>query len=107
MYAIFLDDKLPVSLYATEWFMTLFTMNFPFEWLDHIFDLVILNGLKMVHQIALLEISHKSDIVDIPSDQRLMYLKQDKHQRHTGHDLQSYLGQLATLKVSNKLLRQL
>jgi hypothetical protein len=49
MYEIFLFDKLPVSLYATEWFMTLFTMNFPFEWLDHIFDLIVLNGLKMVH----------------------------------------------------------
>ena len=58
--------------------MTLFTKNFPFEWLDHIFDLIIFNGVKMVHQVALKEISYKQGIIDINSDQRLQYLKQEK-----------------------------
>lgn len=49
-----LDKELIVpSMYATQWFITVFTYNFPFDVVVRVWDIFLFDGWCIVHQVAL------------------------------------------------------
>jgi hypothetical protein len=41
------------SMYATQWFITVFTYNFPFDVVVRVWDIFLLQGWPIVHQVAI------------------------------------------------------
>jgi len=49
-----LDEEMIVpSMYATQWFITVFTYNFPFDVVVRVWDIFLLSGWAIVHQVAI------------------------------------------------------
>ena len=45
--------KIHPSMYASGWFITLYSKNFPFDILCRIWDLFLLQGMKIIFKIAI------------------------------------------------------
>ena len=53
--------KLHPSMYASQWFITIFAVNFPADILARVWDLFIFQGMKIIYKIiiALLKINEE------------------------------------------------
>ena len=49
----FLDIMLIPQMYASQWFMTLFVVDFPIEVCVRIWDIFFIEGRKIIYRIAL------------------------------------------------------
>ena len=47
------NHKFEPSMYASQWFMTIFSVNFPFECTVRIWDIFLVEGKKIMFSIAL------------------------------------------------------
>lgn len=47
------NEGIHPSMYATEWFMTLFTSSFPFHLIARIFDVLWYEGFDVIYRVAL------------------------------------------------------
>ncbi|KAH0615601.1 hypothetical protein JD844_005053 [Phrynosoma platyrhinos] len=61
LYSHFLDISLEAHMYASQWFLTLFTAKFPLYMVFHIIDLLLCEGISVIFNVALalLKISQK------------------------------------------------
>ncbi|XP_032107501.1 rab GTPase-activating protein 1 isoform X2 [Sapajus apella] len=61
LYNHFLDISLEAHMYASQWFLTLFTAKFPLYMVFHIIDLLLCEGISVIFNVALglLKISQK------------------------------------------------
>ena len=64
------------QLYATQWFITLFSYNFPFEVVLRIWDVFMFEGPKIIFRVALALINHLA-----PAIQKLDF----QSTKHTAH----------------------
>ena len=48
-----LVQKFEPSMYASQWFMTIFSVNMPFECIVRIWDIFFVEGPKMMYRVAL------------------------------------------------------
>ncbi|XP_069793662.1 rab GTPase-activating protein 1-like isoform X3 [Narcine bancroftii] len=53
LYHHFLDLNLEAHMYASQWFLTLFTAKFPLCMVFHIIDLLLFEGLSIIFNVAL------------------------------------------------------
>jgi len=53
IYDIFKTKEVVPSMYASQWFITLFAVNFRFDILVRVFDVYLLEGQKILYRIAL------------------------------------------------------
>lgn len=53
VYELFKNKEIYPSMYASQWFITIFAVNFKFEILVRIFDVFLLEGEKIFYRIAL------------------------------------------------------
>ena len=53
VYELFKKEGMMPSMYASEWFICLFSRNLPFEALVRIFDVFLLEGYKVIYRFAL------------------------------------------------------
>lgn len=83
-----LEDMLPLlhrhltrqgikaSMYASQWFMTLFSYRFPLDFVYRILDSVFAEGLEAVFRFAVSLMKKSEDaLIDLPFEQALAYLK--------------------------------
>lgn len=64
------------SMYATQWFLTLFGYKFPLEIVIRIYDVVIAEGLETILRFAVnFMIQNKSHILTLKFDELLTFLK--------------------------------
>lgn len=83
-----LEDMLPLlhrhltrqgikaSMYASQWFMTLFSYRFPLDFVYRVLDSVFAEGLEAVFRFALSLMKKSEDcLVDLNFEQALAYLK--------------------------------
>lgn len=47
------NENIHYSMYATSWFMTLYTNSFPFDLVTKVFDVLWYEGFKIVYRVAL------------------------------------------------------
>lgn len=47
------QENIHYSMYATSWFMTVYTNSFPFDLVTKIFDVLWYEGFKIVYRVAL------------------------------------------------------
>lgn len=48
-----LDAKYEPTMYLSQWFMTVFALNFPFECIVRIWDIFMIEGRKTLYRVAL------------------------------------------------------
>uniref|UniRef100_F7A5V9 RAB GTPase activating protein 1 n=2 Tax=Equus caballus TaxID=9796 RepID=F7A5V9_HORSE len=53
LYNHFLDISLEAHMYASQWFLTLFTAKFPLYMVFHIIDLLLCEGISVIFNVAL------------------------------------------------------
>ncbi|CAK9019882.1 Ecotropic viral integration site 5 protein homolog (EVI-5) (Neuroblastoma stage 4S gene protein) [Durusdinium trenchii] len=46
-------ENIVPSMYATQWFITVFTYNFPFDVVVRVWDIFLIEGWVIVHQVAI------------------------------------------------------
>jgi hypothetical protein len=61
IYEHFKAKEVHPSMYASQWFITLFAVNFRFDILVRIFDVFLLEGQKILYRIALAVLKIKED----------------------------------------------
>ncbi|KAE8965054.1 hypothetical protein PR003_g29933 [Phytophthora rubi] len=56
------NEGLHPTMYLTQWFLTLFTYNFPFEFVTRVWDAFLHEGWKVIYRVALalLKVSQKT-----------------------------------------------
>ncbi|QSL66133.1 hypothetical protein MERGE_000508 [Pneumocystis wakefieldiae] len=65
------------SMYASQWFLTLFAYKFPINMVTRIFDVVIAEGIDSILKFAIALIKkNKKEIISLKFDQLLNFLKE-------------------------------
>lgn len=74
--SIFEVNRIETHMFASQWFLTLFTARFPLCFVYHVIDLILLDGLNVLFQIAmtLLYIA-KKDLLELDFEGILKYIK--------------------------------
>lgn len=58
LYAKFQDQNITSVMYATKWFITLFIELIPFEFYVRVWDVIMFEGVEIVHTIAIRLLEH-------------------------------------------------
>lgn len=76
LYEHFLHQKLEVHMFASQWFLTLFTARFPLPFVFQCIDLFLLDGNSVIFQIALTLLSVcKKDLLIRDFESILKYIR--------------------------------
>jgi hypothetical protein len=82
----FEKENIHITMFVTQWMLTVFTSSFPFDLVVRVWDCFIAEGYKIVYRVmlALLQIS-TPDLLKLPFEEILAYLqrlpsKVDGHQ---------------------------
>ena len=77
LYKHFLDNKVPTDIYASNWFITMFSNDLPFEMAPNVLDVYLLEGKKGLLRIALsLLLFMKNDLMFLNNDDLLVCMSQ-------------------------------
>ncbi|GMM30747.1 GTPase-activating protein [Martiniozyma asiatica (nom. inval.)] len=77
LYIHFKTQGIKCSMYATQWFLTLFAYKFPLDLVLRIFDVVIAEGLESILKFSLnLLIQNEQLLLTLTFDQLLFHLKE-------------------------------
>ncbi|KAK9703873.1 GTPase-activating protein [Basidiobolus ranarum] len=102
-----LTEGITSSMYASQWFMTLFAYRFPLPLVFRIFDIIFAEGVESLLRfaIALLKANH-SKLIDMPFETLLDFLK-----HHIYHVYDGKIDQLVhdayDVKITTKRLDRL
>ncbi|CAN6235198.1 unnamed protein product [Urochloa humidicola] len=97
----FVDEMINPSMYASQWFITVFSYSFPFHLTLRVWDVFLYEGIKVIFQVglALLRFCH-DDLVKLPFE-KLLYALRNFPEEATDPDV--LLPIAFTFKVSNRL----
>jgi len=72
----FIEEMINPSMYASQWFITVFSYSFPFHITLRVWDVFLYEGIKVVFQVglALLRFCH-DDLVKLPFEELLHSLR--------------------------------
>jgi hypothetical protein len=86
LYKHFEKENIHITMFVTQWMLTVFTSSFPFDLVVRVWDCFLAEGYKIVYRVmlALLKIS-TPDLLQLPFEEILAYLqrlpsKVDGHQ---------------------------
>ena len=70
-------ENIHVSMFVTQWLLTLYTSTFPFDLVARVWDCFLVEGWKVVYRVmlSLLEEASK-DILDMPFEEILFYFRE-------------------------------
>lgn len=120
LFAHFVENGIEAHMYASQWFLTLFTAKFPLYVVFYILDIYLLDGLPTMFQVALSLLSlSKSDLlaldfegilkyfrVQLPkkyrSDESARVLLNAANQRKVRNNLKTYEKEYVQLKEQDK-----
>lgn len=90
--SLFAKHGVHPTMYATQWFLTLFTSSFPFEFAVRCWDVFLLEGWSIVYKlsIAILQLSSKVMLEFNEFEDVMVYLKTIPT-RHTFDDAMEYV----------------
>ncbi|KAJ1268401.1 hypothetical protein BS78_07G132000 [Paspalum vaginatum] len=97
----FVEEMINPSMYASQWFITVFLYSFPFHLTLRVWDVFLYEGIKVVFQVglALLSFCH-DDLVKLPFE-KLLHALRNFPEEATDPDV--LLPLAFSFKVSNRL----
>uniref|UniRef100_A0A6I8RH32 Rab GTPase-activating protein 1 n=1 Tax=Xenopus tropicalis TaxID=8364 RepID=A0A6I8RH32_XENTR len=108
LYTHFLEISLEAHMYASQWFLTLFTAKFPLYMVFHIIDLLLCEGISVIFNVALgLLKTSKDDLLLTDFEGALKFFRVQLPKRYRSEDNAKRLMELAcSLKISQKKLKK-
>ncbi|XP_077045236.1 rab GTPase-activating protein 1 isoform X3 [Agelaius phoeniceus] len=108
LYNHFLDISLEAHMYASQWFLTLFTAKFPLYMVFHIIDLLLCEGISVIFNVALgLLKTTKDDLLLTDFEGALKFFRVQLPKRYRSEENAKKLMELAcNMKISQKKLKK-
>ncbi|XP_027723767.1 rab GTPase-activating protein 1 isoform X2 [Vombatus ursinus] len=108
LYSHFLDISLEAHMYASQWFLTLFTAKFPLYMVFHIIDLLLCEGISVIFNVALgLLKTSKDDLLLTDFEGALKFFRVQLPKRYRSEENAKKLMELAcNMKISQKKLKK-
>uniref|UniRef100_A0A4W6C1Q2 Rab GTPase-activating protein 1 n=1 Tax=Lates calcarifer TaxID=8187 RepID=A0A4W6C1Q2_LATCA len=105
LYNHFLNVGLEAHMYASQWFLTLFTAKFPLYMVFHIIDLLLCEGISVIFNVALALLkTSKDDLIQADFEGALKFFRVPVPKRYRSEENAKKLMELAcSMKVSKKL----
>ncbi|XP_051767380.1 rab GTPase-activating protein 1 isoform X1 [Ctenopharyngodon idella] len=108
LYAHFLNLGLEAHMYASQWFLTLFTAKFPLYMVFHIIDLLLCEGISVIFNVALALLkTSKDDLIQTDFEGALKFFRVPVPKRYRSEENAKKLMELACgMKISQKKLKK-
>uniref|UniRef100_A0A8C2G3Z3 Rab GTPase-activating protein 1 n=1 Tax=Cyprinus carpio TaxID=7962 RepID=A0A8C2G3Z3_CYPCA len=108
LYAHFLDLGLEAHMYASQWFLTLFTAKFPLYMVFHIIDLLLCEGISVIFNVALALLkTSKDDLLQTDFEGALKFFRVPVPKRYRSEENAKKLMELAcSMKVTSRKLKK-
>uniref|UniRef100_A0A8C1LK86 Rab GTPase-activating protein 1 n=1 Tax=Cyprinus carpio TaxID=7962 RepID=A0A8C1LK86_CYPCA len=108
LYAHFLDLGLEAHMYASQWFLTLFTAKFPLYMVFHIIDLLLCEGISVIFNVALALLkTSKDDLLQTDFEGALKFFRVPVPKRYRSEENAKKLMELAcSMKVTSHKLKK-
>ncbi|XP_077593695.1 rab GTPase-activating protein 1 isoform X1 [Stigmatopora nigra] len=108
LYTHFLNVGLEAHMYASQWFLTLFTAKFPLYMVFHIIDLLLCEGISVIFNVALALLkTSKDDLIQTDFEGALKFFRVPVPKRYRSEENAKKLMELAcSLKISQKKLKK-
>uniref|UniRef100_A0A8C1WUB9 Rab GTPase-activating protein 1 n=1 Tax=Cyprinus carpio TaxID=7962 RepID=A0A8C1WUB9_CYPCA len=104
LYAHFLNVGLEAHMYASQWFLTLFTAKFPLYMVFHIIDLLLCEGISVIFNVALALLkTSKDDLLQMDFEGALKFFRVPVPKRYRSEENAKKLMELAcSMKVTSQ-----
>ncbi|XP_033832006.1 rab GTPase-activating protein 1 isoform X2 [Periophthalmus magnuspinnatus] len=108
LYTHFLNVGLEAHMYASQWFLTLFTAKFPLYMVFHIIDLLLCEGISVIFNVALALLkTSKDDLIQADFEGALKFFRVPVPKRYRSEENAKKLMELAcSMKISQKKLKK-
>ncbi|XP_020021600.1 rab GTPase-activating protein 1 isoform X4 [Castor canadensis] len=108
LYNHFLNISLEAHMYASQWFLTLFTAKFPLYMVFHIIDLLLCEGISGIFNVALgLLKTSRDDLLLTDFEGALKFFRVQLPKRYRSEENAKKLMELAcNMKISQKKLKK-
>uniref|UniRef100_H2S4J0 RAB GTPase activating protein 1 n=1 Tax=Takifugu rubripes TaxID=31033 RepID=H2S4J0_TAKRU len=102
LYNHFVNVGLEAHMYASQWFLTLFTAKFPLYMVFHIIDLLLCEGISVIFNVALALLkTSKDDLIQSDFEGALKFFRVPVPKRYRSEENAKKLMELAcSMKVS-------
>ncbi|KAM9306960.1 LOW QUALITY PROTEIN: rab GTPase-activating protein 1 [Pholidichthys leucotaenia] len=107
LYSHFVTVGLEAHMYASQWFLTLFTAKFPLYMVFHIIDLLLCEGISVIFNVALALLkTSKDDLLQTDFEGALKFFRVPVPKRYRSEENAKKLMELAcSMKISQKKLK--
>uniref|UniRef100_A0A8C5BGW5 RAB GTPase activating protein 1 n=1 Tax=Gadus morhua TaxID=8049 RepID=A0A8C5BGW5_GADMO len=96
LYSHFLNVGLEAHMYASQWFLTLFTAKFPLYMVFHIIDLLLCEGISVIFNVALALLkTSKDDLISTDFEGALKFFRVPVPKRYRSEENAKKLMELA------------
>ncbi|XP_029693651.1 rab GTPase-activating protein 1 isoform X2 [Takifugu rubripes] len=108
LYNHFVNVGLEAHMYASQWFLTLFTAKFPLYMVFHIIDLLLCEGISVIFNVALALLkTSKDDLIQSDFEGALKFFRVPVPKRYRSEENAKKLMELAcSMKISQKKLKK-
>ncbi|XP_042322330.1 rab GTPase-activating protein 1-like isoform X3 [Sceloporus undulatus] len=108
LYNHFLEQNLEAHMYASQWFLTLFTAKFPLCMVFHIIDLLLCEGLNVIFKVALALLkTSKEDLLQADFEGALKFFRVQLPKRYRAEEnARRLMEQACNVKVPTKKLKK-
>lgn len=104
LYQHFQDKGVESHMFASQWFLTLYTARFPLYFVFHIIDVFLLQGTDTIFQVALaLLMMCKKDLLQLDFESILKYFRVTLPKKCRNHDVAKNLMKVACCIKVKKL----
>ncbi|KAM3915576.1 rab GTPase-activating protein 1-like isoform 2-T3 [Leptodactylus fuscus] len=108
LYSHFVAMNLEAHMYASQWFLSLFTAKFPLCMVFHIMDLLLCEGLTIIFQVALALLkTSKEDLLQADFEGALKFFRVQLPKRYRAEEnARRLMEQACNIKVPTKKLKK-
>uniref|UniRef100_H2N4M5 Rab GTPase-activating protein 1-like n=4 Tax=Pongo TaxID=9599 RepID=H2N4M5_PONAB len=108
LHSHFSDLNLEAHMYASQWFLTLFTAKFPLCMVFHIIDLLLCEGLNIIFHVALALLkTSKEDLLQADFEGALKFFRVQLPKRYRAEEnARRLMEQACNIKVPIKKLKK-
>uniref|UniRef100_A0A671SLM5 Rab GTPase-activating protein 1-like n=1 Tax=Sinocyclocheilus anshuiensis TaxID=1608454 RepID=A0A671SLM5_9TELE len=108
LWSHFQDLNLEAHMYASQWFLTLFTAKFPLCMVFHITDLLLCEGLNIIFNVALALLkTSKEDLLQADFEGTLKFFRVQLPKRYrAAENARRLMEQACNIKVPTKKLKK-
>ncbi|BAP72437.1 GTPase-activating protein GYP5 [Kluyveromyces marxianus] len=107
LYNHLLRQGIRSTMFATQWFLTMFAYKFPLDFVLRIMDIVILEGIESILKFSLnLMIKNSRNLIVLTFDSLLDFLKEDLFQYYAseenpeGYDIDKFISDSLEIKIT-------